>query len=395
MSVAPEQLSTSVGVMRSGAVTVTRCAGSPWPDVMPRWKELASASPYVTFFLTTEWVETWLSVYGARLNTEILLFSHQDETVGCCILVYRQDRRGPLRWRRVYLNTAGEDEHEEAALEFNDLLCKSGWEVPVAETLRDYLVSKSWDELILQGCCRSAAIGALRETFSGLSQRCDTVPSFYVDFESVRLTGNSYETVLSSKVRKHMRQSIRLYEQKLGALKVESPRDIDEAMALLNQLETLHQQRWSARNEPGAFASVRFREFHSRLIRLLFASGGVRLNRVTAGEQVIGVTYSFVRDGKVYFYQCGYSYDELQKNLRPGVVTLFLVIQEFLAQGFAEYDMMAGNAEYKRWLSSGHRELDWVVVERASFNIRALRVLRHLKGAGARMVPRLLGRSEG
>src|ERR1700681_4099619 len=99
---------------------------SAWAQLAPRWVEVALASPHLTFFLAPEWIETWLTAYGPSLQPEILFFTSGSETVGCCLLTQRRERRGALPVRRIYLNTAGEDEHEETALEFNDLLCGAG-----------------------------------------------------------------------------------------------------------------------------------------------------------------------------------------------------------------------------------------------------------------------------
>jgi len=118
---------------------------------------------------------------------------------------------------------------------------------------------------------------------------------------------------------------------------------------------------------------------HRAVIQRLIGVERVQLIRVLAGGQPIGVAYNLVLNGKVYFYQSGLQYSEDNKNLRPGVVTLFYVIQHCMDQGLAEYDMMAGNSDYKKSLSSDYRELDWVVLERHNLNMRLLKAQRYAR----------------
>src|SRR5436190_1007753 len=103
-----------------------------WPTVLPLWKELSERSPHTTFFLTPAWVEAWIEVFGELLQPDIAVFRTPETCVGACLLVHRNDRRGPFQVRRVYLNTAGEEDLESACIEFNSLLCSDGWEETVA-----------------------------------------------------------------------------------------------------------------------------------------------------------------------------------------------------------------------------------------------------------------------
>jgi CelD/BcsL family acetyltransferase involved in cellulose biosynthesis len=350
---------------------------SQWAQVAPRWQALVANSSIPSFFLTTDWVATWIETFGPQLGPEIVFFSDPTGDLAACILVHRSERRGPVFIRRLYLNTAGEDESDETFLERNTLLCAAGREQDAAAALGRYLLGQSWDELILNGCLRSTTIAAITSAFAGTKQVCSTRSNFYVDLGALRTSGKAYDCALSAKTRYNIRQSLKLYEQ-IGPLRTRFASDERDAQVLLTKLAELHQSRWEAKSMPGAFASAKFMHLHRTLIARLFSKNAVELVEVTAGDTPIGFLYNFVLGSTVSFYQCGFNYSE-NKRLRPGLVSLFLVIGEYIKRGLDEFDLMEGDTEYKRSLSSAARELDWIVIERPTWKHRLLNGLTLLK----------------
>src|SRR5580700_10693401 len=45
---------------------------SQWESIRPIWSELVEASK-CSFFVTAEWIETWLEVFGSHLDPSILI----------------------------------------------------------------------------------------------------------------------------------------------------------------------------------------------------------------------------------------------------------------------------------------------------------------------------------
>ena len=138
---------------------------------------------------------------------------------------------------------------------------------------------------------------------------------------------------------------------------------------------------WSARGEVGAFASTRWRDFHTRLVASAFPVGGVQLARVSAGDQVIGLLYNLVERGRVAFYQSGFRYED-DNRLKPGQLTHALVVQACLEQGHDVYDFLAGGPEgerYKASLATDTSRLAWCVVRRPTLRNRVASGLRTAK----------------
>ena len=357
-----------------GGITINVCQWRAWPQVLPSWVKLSSQCK-ASFFLSNHWVTTWLDVFAEQLQPEILLFSKENNFVGACLLVRSMVRRGFLPFKCVYVNCAGESKADDTCVEYNRLVCLPGNEREVASSLQQYLQRDSWDELMLYGFepqeeNQTLSQGAYRE-------KVTEKPCRYVDFAALRREGVTYEKILSRKARKQIRRCIRQYQQTAGALSLERAGCVSEALEFLEELVRLHQKAWRARGKTGAFSSARFYSFHRQLVERAFPEGQIELVRVLAGDQPIGVLYSFFYNGRIYFYQCGFAYQE--KALSPGLVTHFLAVQYYLARpDVLEYDFLAGDSLYKR-LAQSQRTLEWRVVQRPTLGVKTIEALRSLK----------------
>jgi CelD/BcsL family acetyltransferase involved in cellulose biosynthesis len=352
-----------------------------WSTFASAWAGLVDRSPHATFFVSSDWIETWLESFGAGLNPALLVFRNHEQIVGMCFLVRRTERKGPFTIRRVYLNTSGEDDADSPCTEFQTLLCEPGHEAGVAEALRDYLeelrVREPWDELAFTAVVDSPALAALAESFAPFHEIDQPRPSYYVELDAVRASGKDYLTSLASRMRTQFRHSEKRYAE-LGALTLDVAQTAEQAQLMLSELAVLHQASWEERGAPGSFASPVFFHFHRRLIDRCFDRGHIQLLMVRAGDTPIGGLYNHVYRGRVYFYQSGFNY-ALDKRLSPGLVVQVLAIRHAAASGLAQYDLMAGDSDYKRKLASKHNDLHWLVWRAPGLKMRAFDALRGTK----------------
>jgi CelD/BcsL family acetyltransferase involved in cellulose biosynthesis len=369
--------------------TLSRPA-SAWPSVAPLWAELTRSSPHASFFLSPDWVDAWLEAFGAQLAPEIVVFESDGQAVATCLLVSRTERVGPFAVRRLYLNTAGEDSADSACVEYNGFLCRAGWEDKAVEALGAHLMSREWDEVVCAGC-NPGAVPHLQRALAGLASVSTWSHDFYVDLAEIRRGGRPYEESLSRNARHQLRRSMRRYEA-VGELQVTVAEDPASALSMLNELSALHQETWMGRAQQGCFASKRFTTFHRALIRRAFPSGAVKLLRVTAGEEVVGLLYCFRDGGDVYYYQSGLHYPPSGDNRdKPGLVAHACAVRHFLADGAGAYHFMAGGESgrsYKRSLSNASTPLAWLVVQRPNQKNLAIEVLRRLKRGVTARLPR-------
>jgi GNAT acetyltransferase-like protein len=349
-----------------------------WSTIGRRWEILFERSQ-ASFFLSREWVETWLEIFGEQLEPEILVFALAGETVGACLLVHRIFWRKCVPMRRVYLNCAGEAETDGTCIEYNRLMCVPGHEPSVSAALRQYLGKDTWDEFILAGT--EAQDGTQRLRDGAFRVEVSQRPTWYVDLAALRRRGLGYEATLSSNVRKQVRRCIRLYQEISGPVSIQSPVDQADAFVFFEDLVKLHQKSWGARGKPGIFASNNFRKFHHRLIERSFHKGRVHLLRLKAGVQTIGLLYLFLYAGRIYVYQSGFAYRQGDNRAKPGFVAHFLAINHYLTArpDVLEYDFLAGDSHYKRSLAKSQRTIEWTLVQRPTVRVRALEILRQVR----------------
>jgi CelD/BcsL family acetyltransferase involved in cellulose biosynthesis len=348
-----------------------------WGTIRHEWDALVERSPHASFFLSVDWVDSWLATFGEALDPTLVVFKgERDRIVGACLLVVRPERRGPFVLRRVYLNTSGEGDTDSPCLEFNTLLCEPGYEAQMALAIRDVLDDLRWDQFLAPGVVEGSSLDALTDAFAPLDANDTVKPSFYVDLDELRKSERDFVESMASRERTQYRQSVRKYSE-IGPLEVDTATTTDDALARLDELAALHQAGWQERGFGGAFASELFRRFHRDLVQRCAPDDRVQLVRLRAGEETVGVLYNYIFRGKLYFYQCGYNYGN--KKLRPGVITHIFAIRLAAERGLAEYDLMAGDVDYKRRLASKSRNLHWIRWDAPGVKMRTFELLRRTK----------------
>jgi CelD/BcsL family acetyltransferase involved in cellulose biosynthesis len=164
-------------------------------------------------------------------------------------------------------------------------------------------------------------------------------------------------------------------------MSVELARSADQALTWFEEMVTLHEERWRAQGEAGAFLPTAKR-FHTTLIERVFGDEGDRglgidIVRVRFGEATIGILYNLVYRGCVHFYQSGLNYHD-DARLKPGFVAHALTIERCVRRGDEEYDFLGGEPEpvrYKRSLSTDRRTLYWAELRAASPKMAMIRLI--------------------
>lgn len=339
------------------------------------WSKLFSEVQVGSIFLSPQWIQTWLDIYGMDFSGKLLSWWQNDICIAGVILLFRPAKLGPFPIRLAILNTAAEIDENAPFIEYNDVLCLPGYEEFILDSLVAYLARQSWDQLYLAGYTESSLIARLQTRALPGEWHLIDKKSPYIDLRS--LGDGGLDRYFSSNTRTQIRRSIKLYEER-GALRIDVAQNLDESLKHLDALADLHRAAWARRGQPGGFRSPRFIHFHKALIQRLLPERAVELLRVSAGDHTIGYIYNFLLDGKVYFYQSGFAY-EADSKIKPGLVTHYLAAQNYCERGFIEYDFMAGDARYKRSLAKSTRTLYWSWVERSNFRMTLIKIARKAK----------------
>jgi CelD/BcsL family acetyltransferase involved in cellulose biosynthesis len=298
------------------------------------------------------WTETWLDEFGPVVPHRFAVARRGSVACGVALVTYDRERHGGMWLRTVHLGTVGEPPGESIYVQRNGLLCDPADRAAVAGALVEELRrSDGFDELRLDGFIpeHAAVIGAGDPSARTMSLPCPTV-----DLRAADLRGGNVLELLSANTRYQVRRSMRGY----GALRAEYAESVDDALEILDELVVLHQRRWTAAGEPGAFGSRRQLAFHRRLISRLLPAGRVVVFRVRNSQGTIGCLYSHVDEGAVVSYQIGLA-PSTDNKLKPGFVTHTLCMQACFDRGYDLYDFLSGGGAYKSELSTGVRDLVW------------------------------------
>jgi hypothetical protein len=325
------------------------------------WEPLFQASRDSAMFLSRPWMQTWLEVYGADFRCHWVRWEVDGRDVGGCLLVARTSWKRLVPLRSLYLNATGELAERTPLAEYNAILCDPAHEDAIHRDFEKLLEELAWDRLFVSGYVAGGPLDALVRRMRSSLVQGEARPSPYVDFSC--LPSGAFEATLTSNTRSQVRRSRKLYEERGAALQLHAASSLDEAAAALERLAELHNARWLAKGMAGSFANTRVADFHRRLVPRLWAVDAVDLLSMRAGDSDIGYLYNFKRHGKLHFFQSGFAY-ETDARLKPGLLTHCLAIEHYRNQGFAEYDFLAGDAQYKRSLAKQERVLHWTVLYR-------------------------------
>lgn len=356
------------------AIEFRREALPPVEILEAEWRALeARAQP--SFFTSWCWIGTFLAALPRTRSLSLLRGLIRGETVALAILGTQLiRRRGFIRSQALFLN---EDGHptRDMAIEHNGILIATDCEAASNPALIEWFASTpDADELCINGSTKLLPSELINR--HGLAISLTTKPSYSLDLRQLPDADGNLDTVLSSNARQQLRRSLRYFE-KIGRLRLQKARSLNEAQAFFTDLKKLHCASWEKRGVRHSFMSPFFEAFHRLLIERTFAQGCIELVQVSAGSYVIGYLYNFRFGDRIYAYQSGFSYD---LGNRPGVITHALAIQDSYRSGALIYDFLAGRNQLKESFSTDCAAMHWETLQhpRLAFQLEKLaRQVRH------------------
>ena len=350
--------------MVSTSVRITVSEVREWVAVEAAWRTLETQTQ-PSFFQSWTWVGC---LADERFPEPILLRAERDgRTVGLALL---NRVRGWFGTERLLLNESGNPALDSVYVEHNGVLLARDAADLLPACLHAMLTAPvasdkspgAWvrgRRLRLSGV-DGAHISAARQAGRVRQLRESAAP--FVDLASLSPGVNSYLASLSANTRYQIRRSNRRFAE-LGEFDVRQAESLDEGLAFLNALATLHQAAWRARGLPGAFVNPVFLRFHRALVARGLPRGEVVLLRIASGAQVIGYLYNFRLHGHVVTYQSGFDYPAALAlagpHAKPGLTCHHAAIMRAQVEGAAVYDFLAGPDRYKRSLTREARPLYW------------------------------------
>ncbi len=124
--------------------------------------------------------------------------------------------------------------------------------------------------------------------------------------------------------------------------------------AALNELMRLHQDRWTAADEPGVFADPRVQAFHRAASPDLLRTNMLRLWMLRLGGRVAAAYYVLLADGgRLLFYLCGF--DRAWARQSPGTLLLGDIVAQAIRERWRELHFLRGGEAFKyQWGAVEH-----------------------------------------
>lgn len=345
-------------------------AGTPrW---LQEWQALEERLESTHLSNSAAWTRIWIAHYGSLVPHHIAVFTQNDDIAGMCLLTEGVDQReGPFAVRTLHVGTAGEPESESICVEYNHLLTSPGHLSEFARQLMAVAERHgSAQSFVLDGM---AAVEA--QAFIGLKTPTDVDarPSYYCNLDLIRTAPLEPWRLFGVSTRSNLRRSLR----ELGDIELDWADTVDQALTYYEEMIDYHCQRWNASGKPGVFSCARFSAFHRDLLAALIPCGRAVIVRARQGTRVLGILYLMIEDNRLLYYQSGLP--EHTSKLSLGNVTQYLTMLEGARRGYDAFDFMAGEAQYKRVLSTHHNMLYWVKWRKPSVKLMVLDGLRTIK----------------
>ena len=232
------------------------------------WRELEQRVDQPPLMASESWNRTWLAHYGDSVHFRFLLAEDHGQLRGICLYTESQQRKSALLWLQTrHLGTAGDPVHESVVVEYNSLLVEPAYRSAFIDAISHWLLTQADGDIVqLDGFTQTEA-EELTVHWPAVDVR--QRESKYLDLAAIRETGGELIAALGRSTRANLRRKLREY----GDLQIEWAESLDVANDILTELIELHQARWQADGQPGAFASLRFSGFQRDLLSELLPRG--------------------------------------------------------------------------------------------------------------------------
>ena len=310
-----------------------------------QWNQLVEQSQSPTYFMSWEWLDTWLSVYGeiADQLLIVLVFDMENKLVGAIPLYLVKGENASVSCQHLRFIGSGEEEWEEVSTEYLDVVTRPGTEDKVCQFLFNKLdtLGLSWDIFIVENILEdSIFLRKLVPILLGNSYNLVVNKSGQRYRISLPESWSNFEAGLGKSMRRKVRQSKKRIQEMEG-YKTEETNNIELG---LSELKALHGERWKKKNMAGAFSSPKFLAFHQQFMSRFLEDGKLRLRRTSIENDLIAILYNIRFAETESYYQSGFDL-QLGSRVRPGIYAHMQAIEVSIEEKVKYYDMMKGSED--------------------------------------------------
>ncbi len=352
------------------------CVKDPegWRQLGREWAELLANSTADCVFLSWQWLDTWMSVYGDGGSWLLIVVrdARYEKLLGVAPMMLESGTGKAGRWMQRLILVG---QKADTASEYLDWIIRRGHEAEVIAAICDHLLgaeSRSWDLLCFETMrADSPTLPLLERAFASRGEGLTishptnapylTLPGRWEDFLASR--SGTFRTRWNKFHREHL----------VAVREAGVDLSVPEGMRIIRDL---NEKRWGNRRQ--SFLSERYRRFHDEVSVRLHEAGHLAMIFLEADGQIVAGRYDFAYAGKAWCFQGGWL-PEWEKE-RAGKMMLTAMMRRCIENGLSEYDFLGGEASYKNEWSSDTRPMAEIeAANPSSMRGRLYKALKRLK----------------
>ena len=326
-----------------------------WRALGSRWDDLLQRSQADCLFLTWDWMDAWMGVYGSGVDWLVLI---AEDSAGALLgiapmMVDALGTRLPARWIKR-LTLLGQK--ADTSSEYLDWIILAGREEEIARAFCEHLFTQAahrWDVLEF-GIMRadSPVLPVLRCMFGEALWELPEPPAPVM---ALPATWDEFMAARSS----HYRRRYNKVRQRLPTKRLVAGEDISVADGMA-RIRELNLGRWA--DQGSSFRTERYCRFHAAVAERMHQKGRLMLVFLELEGAILCGRYDFAYAGKAWCFQGGWSPE--WESYSIGRVMMGEIMRCSIERGLTEYDFLAGKASYKD---------EWATGAQAILNLQAWR----------------------
>ncbi len=324
------------------------------------WNTLLHHSTADTPFLTLEWQRTW---WECLCQGELRVITVRDSgtLLGIAPLFLvsipgAAESAPPCRSLRLIGSVDASD--------YLDLIAVRGRECEVVSAMLDALAqSDEWDVLDLYNVpAASSTRAVLPELVARRGWQMTDEPQVVCPIIRLPASFEDYLASLDKKERHEMRRKLRRAESVEGLTWYAITAD-DHQHDLDQAAEAFIELMMKSRSDKSGFMTEAMRRFFHQMIRVAHAGGFLNLSFLEVNGVKAATYLSFDYGNRRLVFNSGLETDGFQ-SLSAGIVLVARLIEQSIALGYTDFDLLRGDEQYKYRLGARDTTIYHITVER-------------------------------
>jgi|GEM_PF-77482 len=332
-------LACATETLKLGVVLSYSCQITSFEDIEHIWWQILEDSFLNSIFVTPSWQKTWWNSMGSEtMELVILSVREDDKVIGI----------GPLVKDHGIISFLGSTD----VCDLHDFVVLKGYEEKFFETMFEYLIQDTWDEIKLESVLSYSPTLVYMESFAKKNgYKLDKVIEDKLVGVALPDSWDEYLSKLRKKDRHELRRKLRRLESE-SDFYIERFNDPDQIMEAIDDFLDLMAQ---SRDEKAEFLDEEKKDFFKYMTSQISKDGHVSLFFLKVSGVRTATTICFDYNNERSLYNSGYNTDYAE--LGTGFLLKALCLKMAIEEGMVYYDLLRGTESYKYHLGAEDRDL--------------------------------------